>query len=87
MIERPVNSLDFWKTVILKNVQQGKCVFQLALKVCFLLSNSHHCFDAKHKVLTCFYFQSSNLAHSTDLDTAKTMETTRSPQTPQKTGF
>ena len=48
---------------------------------------THHRSDAKKKVLTFFSFQSSNLAHSTDLDAAKTMATTRSPQTPQKTCF
>ena len=31
-----------------------------------------------------FRFQNSNLAHSTDLDAAKTMATTRSPQTHPK---
>ena len=38
------------------------------------------CLDAPQKSKYFVYFQSSDLAHSTDLDAAKTMSPTRNPQ-------
>jgi hypothetical protein len=47
----------------------------LCVSMCLLL------FVFCYSFLRFLYFQSSNLAHSTDLDTAQMMATTRKPQT------
>ena len=50
----------------------------------FLIFNGFLTFPMELIIFEIWY---SDLAPSTDLDTAKTTSTTRSPQTPQKTGF